>query len=64
MSLSVGCILLNNLFHPGNDIGMPKVEVSPPNQSVSEGENAMFYCNASGFPTPRIQWVTGKFCNI
>ena len=29
----------------------------PRNQTVIENETAIFYCNASGNPTPSITWV-------
>nr|XP_018666843.1 basement membrane-specific heparan sulfate proteoglycan core protein [Ciona intestinalis] len=34
----------------------PTVIVTPNNQSVAEGQEAIFYCNARGFPTPDIEW--------
>ena len=44
---------------PGDEITMPSVEVSPRNQSVSVGEDAIFYCSASGYPTPTVEWTKG-----
>ena len=43
-----------------NHMVMPEVEISPGNQSVSEGADAMFYCSATGYPTPTVEWMRGR----
>ena len=41
---------------PGESISAPKMIVSPASLTVTENQNAIFYCSASGNPKPKISW--------
>ena len=35
----------------------PSISVRPTDKTVTEGNIAAFYCNATGNPTPKITWI-------
>ena len=41
---------------PGESISAPKMIVSPASLTVTENQNAIFYCSANGNPKPKIFW--------
>ena len=49
------------LFSP---LAGPVVSVSPQNLTVIQPQPASFYCNASGFPAPSLQWYKEDGTNL
>ena len=41
---------------PGESISVPRVLLSPTEQTRNEGGNTTFYCTISGNPSPRVEW--------
>ena len=42
----------------------PTVTIQQCPTSVTEGENATLYCNATGYPEPNITWINASSGNI
>jgi len=38
----------------------PSVRVEPQSAVVDAGNPVEFYCNTTGYPTPRIEWTRGR----